>query len=296
MLSLRNLLIFQAVAQTGNFTKAAQQLFLTQSAVSHSIREMESYAGSVLFDRLPKGVQLTAGGRLFLEQIQPLLAACDALDKQIGHLEAQAPLKVVSSITIASFWLPRFLQEFAEKMPETPVQVQVVSAAQAVQTLQSGGADIAFVEGVRPQGPFLYRKFARYALQVVCSPDYPLPSRRLETSQLCTQKLLLREPGSAIRDVLDSQLRLLGYTAYPTWVSVNSTALAEAAKAGLGIAVLPQVLVERELDAHTLIALEVEGLHLENDMIAVWHREKYQTAPLRALLESIPQQHEDGEP
>lgn len=288
MLSLRNLLVFQAVAGTGSFTKAAQQLFITQSAVSHSIRELEACTGTVLFDRMAKGVRLTAGGRLFLEQVQPVLAACDSLEKRIGRLEAQAPLKVVSSITIASFWLPGILREFEKKASDTPVQVQVVSAAQAARILRSGGADIAFVEGVRPQGPFLYRQFARYPLQIVCAPGYPLPPGKLDASSLCAEKLLVREPGSAIRDALDSQLRLLGHTVHPAWESVNSTALAEAAKAGLGIAVLPRVLVERELAARTLLPLEVEGLQLENEMIAVWHRDTYKTAAFRRLLEAIP--------
>lgn len=102
--------------------------------------------------------------------------------------------------------------------------------------------------------------------------------------QFCAEKLLLRDKGSAIRDTLDSVLYLSGYTVYPTWTSVNSLALIEAAKAGFGITVLPDVLVQNALSNRELMPLSVDNLLLKNEMIAFWHRDKYLTAPLKALL------------
>ena len=118
MLTLRHLTIFKTVAETGNFTKAAQKLYITQSAVSHTIRELEEYTGTSLFDRLSRQVRLTAQGRLLLDEILPILASCDALEERIRHLEMQAPLRIVSSITIAAFWLPRILNQLKEKLPD----------------------------------------------------------------------------------------------------------------------------------------------------------------------------------
>lgn len=290
MISLRHWLIFRTVSETGNFTRAAEKLYLTQSAVSHAIRELEESVGAVLFDRLSKRVQLTAGGRLLLEEVTPLLAASEALERRLGHLERRAPLPVVSSITIASFWLPRILLEMRRQLPETPVHVEVAPAAEAVRVLQAGGAELALVEGVRPQGPFLCRRFAEYPLKVVCAPHYPAAGRRLSAEELCAEDLLLREAGSAIRDTLDSRLYLLGYTAHPVWVSVNSTALVEAAKAGLGITVLPDVLVEEALREGALVSLEVEELALKNDLLAVWHRDKYMSPALKTLLSCLPEE------
>lgn len=291
MLSLRHFQIFQAVALTNSFTKAAQKLFVTQSAISHAIRELEEDIGVLLFDRISKQIQITPAGKLLLEDVTPILASCNALEKKIRHMDMQAPIQIVSSITIAAFWLPHILKKVKEQIPNTPIYVNVVSAAEAIHLLKKGDADIACIEGTLPQEPFCSRQFDEYSLEIVCSPDYPVPSHNLNLEEFCSQNLLLREKGSAIRDVLDSQLYLLGYTAYPIWTSVNSTALIEAAKSDVGITVLPNVLVEKELDRNKLISLTVEHLSLKNALHVVWHKEKYLSSPLQLLLAEISNYH-----
>ena len=112
-MNLRHLLIFKTLVDTGSFTKAAKQLFITQSGVSHAIRELEQQTNAVLFDRLSKAIILTPAGKLLLEKVIPILSLYHDLEKQIDVLEMSAPLKVVSSITIATFWLPKILKQFA---------------------------------------------------------------------------------------------------------------------------------------------------------------------------------------
>ena len=159
MMTLRHLYIFKTVCETKNFTKAAQKLYITQSAVSHAIRELEEYAQTALFDRLSKRVQLTRSGELLLEEILPVLAACESLDSRIKSLEKQAPIHVVSSITIAIHWLPSILASFRKQWPDVTVQVEVVSAANALETLRSGKADLALLEGFVPPGAIFPRFF-----------------------------------------------------------------------------------------------------------------------------------------
>ncbi|MCV4231648.1 LysR family transcriptional regulator [Virgibacillus sp. LDC1] len=284
MMTLRHFEIFRAVAETGNFTRAAERLYITQSAVSHAIRELEEKAETALFDRLSKSVQLTKSGRLLLEEVTPILSSCEALDARISCLEKQAPLHIVSSITIAAFWLPKILKAFQKDWPDILIHVDVVSAANAIEILRNGKADIALIEGAAPQGPFTCIPFASYPLYVVCAPDYLITHNELTLQQFCSEKLLLREKGSAIRDTLDSVLYLSGHTAQPAWTSVNSLALIEAAKAGFGITILPDVLVSEQLLQGELISLSVQDLLLRNELLAVHHRDKYLTTPLRALL------------
>lgn len=286
-MTLRHLRIFKAIADTGSFTKAADVLYVTQPAVSHTIRELEEEAGTVLFDRLSKRVQLTANGRTLLEETLPILAACDKLEAHIGRLQDTAPIRIVSSITIATFKLPPLLKAFNESWPDIQVEVEVVSATNAIEILKNGKADLAMIEGAAPQGPFNSKIFGSYTLQVVCSPDYPLKAERLDIETLCTEKLLLREQGSAIRTVLDSALYVEGHTARPLWCSVNSLSLIEAAKAGLGITFMPEELVRRDIAQGLLRTIEVRGLSLKNDMIMTWHQDKYISQPLGRLMELL---------
>ena len=102
-------------------------------------------------------------------------------------------------------------------------------------------------------------------------------------------RLLLRQKGSAIRDTFDSAVLLSGLEPRPVWTSINSTALIEAAKAGLGITILPDLLVQSALEAGSLVELRVRDLSLHNDLNAVHRRDRYESAPLAALLRLIGQ-------
>lgn len=286
-MTLRHFRIFAMVAETNSFTKAAQKLYITQSAVSHAIRELEEECGTLLFDRLSKRIQLNQSGVLFLEEIRPILAAVDALQTHMPSLSFYAPIHIVTSITIATFLLPPLLAKFKEIYPSTSVYVEVVSAANALEILHMGKADLALVEGTHPVGPYHTHVFASYALKIVCSPSYPINKTTLSIEDFVNEKLLLREKGSAIRDTLDSALYLGGYTVYPLWTSVNSLSLIAATKAGLGITVLPDDLIQYDLVNQELIELTINDYSLKNDCILVTHQDKFINQSLQVLLSLI---------
>lgn len=283
-MTLRNLEIFQTVADMGNFRKAAEKLYITQSAVSHAVGDLENETGTKLFDRLGKRIQITRSGEKLLEEIAPILAACRSLESRLGHLESQASIKIVSSITIACFHLPDILKDFYESWPDITVITQVVSALAAVKELKEGNADLALIEGTMPVGPFESIILGSYHMKAVCSPEYLKEKKQLTPKELCRERLLFREPGSAVRDVTDSALYLAGLKAYPAWTSVNSSALIAAARAGLGITILPDMLVEEDLKKGSFIHVEIPGMDLKNNMIALWHREKHLSDPLKSFL------------
>lgn len=286
-MTLRHYEIFRCVAETGNFRRAAESLYITQSAVSHSVKELEERTGTRLFERLPKGVRITRSGELLLEEVRPILAASSSLESRLDCLEQKTPVYIVSSITIAIYHLPVLIKRLQNEIPDIKVQVEVVSAAAALEQLRIGKADIALIEGREPQGAFRSLEFAKYALEVVCAPGYPLPGTRLDIEEFCSEKLLLREEGSAIRDTLDGALLLEGRKAKPVWCSVNSSALLAAAREGLGITVLPDALVEEAVRLGDLIPLNVRGLKLTNKMLAVWHRDKYFNESLKKFVDLL---------
>lgn len=286
-MTLRHYEIFKTVAETGNFTKAARKLYISQSGVSHAIRELETQAGTSLFIRLPKSVQLTESGKLLLREVLPILASCESLNARISHLEENASIHIVSCITIATFWLPHILRNFQNQWPNTPVEVSIVSAVNTLAALDDGVADLALIEGALPPGPYECRNFGFYTMSAVCAPDFPLPGRPLSIQEFISRPLLLREKGSALRDTLDNTLYLHGYTAHPVITSVNSNALLASAKAGLGLAWLPDLLTEDARKHGEVISIPVDGLKLQNELSVLYPRGKYLTEPLKALLEMI---------
>lgn len=284
---LRHLEILEAIAQTGTFTGAAKKLYITQSAVSHAVAELEKQTGTALFERLPKGVALTRCGISLLEESRSILTACRNLDRRMNHLEENTPVNVVSSITIASFLLPGILSQLKTSCPELQITLHVASANTAIDILQSGKADIAFWEGIAPQGIFQTILLGSYGLCAACSPDFPLFKQPITLQQLCQYPLLLREQGSAIRDTLDHVLALANQKAVPVWESVNSFALIKAAEAGLGITVLPEKLLSDSLFFHKLRLVHLDGVEMKNQMLALYHKDRYITKPFQILLDTI---------
>lgn len=286
-MNIRYLEILEAVAETGTFTGAAKKLYITQSAVSHAIAELEMQAGTALFDRLPRGVCLTHCGETLLEEARHILSASRSLDRRISSLEVTTPVKIASSITIATFLLPEILSKIQKQMPSLQIHVRVASAAETLRALQRGIADIAFLEGVEPQGAFRCILLGSYKICAACSPDFPLAKQNLTPRELCTYPLLLREQGSAIRDTFDGMLSLENQKAYPVWESVNSFSLIKAAQAGLGITILPELLLVDSFREKKLSPVEITGQPMENKMLAVMHKEKYITHPLKTILDCL---------
>lgn len=286
-MNIRYLEILEAVAETGSFTKAAKKLFITQSAVSHAVAELEEETGTALFDRVPKGAALTACGRALLEESQNILIACRNLERRMPYLEEDTPLHIVSSITIAAFLLPEILTRFRRQYPQFRVFVKIASAETVIDVLRHGEADLAFWEAAAPEGDFAIVTLGSYRLSGVCAPDFALPDRSISMQQLCSYPLLLREQGSAIRDTFDRVLSLANLKAEPVWESTNSLALAKAAEAGLGIAVLPELLTAEAVAEGRLRTVELNTCGLENQMLALYQKNQYITKPLRLLIEMI---------
>ena len=284
---IRHLEILEAIAETGTFTGAAKKLFITQSAVSHAVAELEKQSGTALFERLPKGVALTGCGLSLLEESRNILTACRNLDRRIRHLEENTPVHIVSSITIASFLLPEILSELKTSFPQVPFSVRVASANSAIDILQHGNADIAFWEGTAPKGSFHTILLGSYKLCAACAPDFNLSASTVSPSQLCRYPLLLREQGSAIRDTFDNTLALANLEADPVWESVNSFALIKAAEAGLGITILPEKLLSDSLRLKKLRLINLDKIKMENQMLALFHKDKYITKSFQLLIEKL---------
>lgn len=287
-MNLRQLEVFRAVCEQGGFTRAAQSLYMTQPAVSHVIAELEKEAGCPLFDRISRRIYLTEAGRIFLEKARQILELHEELSAGFPALTGQAPLRIGSGITIANFHLPTILRRCRRLDGFPSVRVTVDQAGRIEEALLNSELDVALIEGVVRHPHLIRQPFSSYDMAAFCAPSHPLATRSpLSLDDLLTAELLLREPGSAIRDAFDSALLLRDRCAEPAWTSVNSPALAAAAREGLGVAVLPACLTEANVAAGRLVRLEVEGLTLRNQNQLVVHRDKTITPPLRLFMEAV---------
>lgn len=290
-MTIRHLYIYKTVCEELSFTKAARKLFMTQPAVSHVVADLEREAGTLLFDRRARRIFLNERGALLYEKAVRLLAMYESVEHELIGLEEKAALRVGSCITIANYWLPEVAARFRDRYGDMALQVEVDSAEKTMQRLERGEIDLALVEGSFYLDKFECIPFSSYAIIPVCSPacegtiyaeETPLTVERL--SRL---PLLLREKGSAVRDVVDGAFLQRELLAAPVWTSVNSQALLNAACAGLGVAFLPEMVAENLVKQGELVRLQVEELNLVNHNYIALHRNSYRTEMMETFASMV---------
>ncbi|AYW46563.1 LysR family transcriptional regulator [Tetragenococcus koreensis] len=287
-MNIRHLRIFKTVCEEESITKAAEKLFMTQPAVSKAIHELEDTLNISLFDRISRKIYLNETGKLFLPKVITLLDLYDNLEQDVQALETAATINIGSSITIANFILPQAIVVFERTHQKTPTKVIVANAKKIEEMVYNNELDLGLVEGVISNDELVNIPFSSYQLAVICSPEHPFAFKEMiDINHLTQERLLLREKGSAIRDVFDSALLLHNLRVSPEWTSINSQALIRAVKQNIGISVLPKILIEEEIAKGELVEIKVNHFELLNVNHIIFHKDKFQTNSFKALIESI---------
>lgn len=285
-MTIRQLRIFQTVCKEHSISKASNRLFMSQPAVSHVIHELEEELTFPLFDRLHKKIYLTEVGNIFLQKVNQVLLMYDDLETTSPYLDKFVPLTIGSGITIANFCLPPIMKEFETLYPHIPTHIEVKSAEAITNMLLLNQLDLGLIEGEVDNLSFCKIPFSSYHLTAFSSPLHPLAKEKhITLDNLIKEKLLLREKGSAIREAFDSILNVFNLTANPYWVSVNSSALIQAARFGLGITIMPDILVEREVKKEELIPLDIQELNLSNTSYIVYLKNKYVNSSMKYFID-----------
>ncbi|HHX69366.1 MAG TPA: LysR family transcriptional regulator [Gallicola sp.] len=287
-MNIRHLKIFKTVCEEESITKASEKLFITQPAVSNAINDLETYLGIYLFDRISRKIQLNETGKIFLAKTIKLLDLYDDLEQNAKEILGNAMIKIGSSITIATFILPVAIAEFEINFKNVPTRVVVDNASKIEKMVVNNEVDLGLIEGVVTNDNLENIPFSSYELLVICSSNHPFAKEKIiGINKLIKEKLLLREKGSAIRDVFDSALLLNGISVNPTWISVNSNVLVQAVKSNLGVSILPREKVEKELKDGEIAEVKVKGLELVSTNHIIYHKEKYQTYNMKKFIEII---------
>lgn len=294
-MKIRQLRIFKTVCEEGSITKAGEKLFMTQPAVSQTINDLEKDLNIQLFDRNARKIILNETGKLFLIKSEQLLKLYDELienarflEENATFLEENATLKIGSSITIANFILPLSLLEFEEACNQTPIKVSVDNARTIENMVIKNVVDIGLIEGVIHSQELINIPISSFKLSVICSSTHPFANcDSIEVETLVKERLLLREVGSAIRDVFDSALLLHDIKIFPIWTSVNSQELIQAVKNGLGISVLPRILVEKEIENNEIVEVKVNDFELINVNHVIFDKSKYRTKSFEKFIEIV---------
>jgi DNA-binding transcriptional LysR family regulator len=286
-LNLGRLRAFEAVTRVGSFTGAAQRLGVTPPAVSLQIRELERDCGVPLFHRVGRRVRLTPAGQTLEQYAQRIFAlAADAEQAlQESRRFAGGELRLVASGTSAAYYLPPVLTAFRHRYPAIRIHLAVENSQRVRERILSLEDDLG-VLGVETAHPDLvFESLAEDPLVVIMSPRHPLARRRqLSLAELGKEALILRERGSASRQLVERRLLRLGTGARPSMEIASNEVIKRAVEMGNGVSFMSAAIVRREVEAGLLRALPVRGERLVRNIYLVYHRERRQSPLINALL------------
>ncbi len=283
----RHFTIFVAVCKERSMTRAAAALYLTQPAVSQAIGELERYYGAKLFERHAKKLLLTDAGVTLLIYAKDILHLFN--DAQ-AHLHAKSflTLRVGANLTAGTAFIMDSLRQFYAEEPMVRVKVHISGSTTLQKLLADNDLDFALMEDAILDPHFMATPFYRDRLVVVASPKSPYAARKdLCFADIADENFLLWEQGAGVRDMFDHLLCLCSVRIDPLWESADTGVLVQAVQAGLGISILPDLLVRQQLRAGTLAELAVRDLPLERDLNLVHHRKKILSPVAVRFLEIV---------
>lgn len=259
--------VFRAVAKHSSFSRAAQELLLTQPAVTQQIKALEEQFGHPLFDRGGGRVSLTPGGAAllpFAEQIKALSEdAFAAVAKAYGQEAGE--LSLGASQTIAQYLLPNIIASFLQTHPKVRITARSGNTDQMLGALLSGEVNVALLEGPEQRTDVHIEPFMQDHMVLVVPSSHEWAGRRITLAQLQTQPLLAREFGSGSRRIVEQALADAGLKIRDLNIRMeldSTEGLLNGVEAGLGVTFVSRWAVRNQLALGTLKVARVEGLKL----------------------------------
>ncbi|MGE7646321.1 selenium metabolism-associated LysR family transcriptional regulator [Peribacillus frigoritolerans] len=255
--------VFVTVIEQKNFSRAGDILNLSQPGVSLHIRNLENELGTKLIYRSPKQVQITEPGKILYRHAKQMLNHYETAKREINEFNnvVSGRMKIGASFTIGEYYLPKVLAEFATQYPMVDIQIIISNSNDVIQGIRSNKLDIGLIEGETDYKDIDVMPFMNDEMIVVVPPDHPLSQMDLiEGNMLQNQTWVLREQGSGTRTYSDKLLSSLELNIKKTFIFTSIQGVKEAVMAGLGIALLSRLTVQKELKSN-----ELKTFHLKNE-------------------------------
>lgn len=263
-LTLRQIRVFERVARRLSFTRAAEELFLTQPAVSMQIKQFEDTVGLPLFERLGKKIYLTTAGEEMYRVCRTIIQHLDEAEQLIEELKGTegGALKISVASTVHYFAI-RLLAEFHRRYPKVHINLQVTNRQSLLRQLEHNEADIVLM-GLPPEDHDLVAEaFMENPLVVIAPSNHPLREKHpVHLADLRRETFLMRETGSGTRSSVERFFLDKGVPINSSMEMNTNEAIKQSVEVGLGLGIVSLHTVEQELESGRLVMLDVESFPL----------------------------------
>jgi len=287
-ITLRQLEIFIAVAETAQVTKASKKLFVTQSAVSMALAELENQLGGSLFDRHGRSLLLNARGRFLLPLAKDITCQVSNIETIMSERNdtLEGRIEVVASTTLGNYILPYLIGAFKRVHPNVLVNMLVYNTRYAEKLVFDNEMDVGFVEGPVGRDDIMWRPWFEDELIVLCGPTDPLAHNEVFDikKDLKGKKWIMRESGSGTAATISER-----FGKYMNDVNVvmemgHPEAVKRAVESGTGITCLSALSICREAENGWLKGLKIEGLDMKRQLRIIQRKDREVSDALAEFL------------
>ena len=247
-----------AVADTESFTKAAERLGVTQSAVSHSIRALETQLDSKLVERAGKRVALSQNGTILLRRFRAAVAQLEKAREDLALLKrwGQGRLRVGATHTLCTYLLPTVMQEFRQLYPRCEIHIESGDTSELIELLDQSEIDLVFGMGGREPAWTRFDGIFEDELVFIVSPDHPWAKQgNLEMEEVEKESFLVYARASETYRFLKSTFEEAGFRLRPSLSLGDMGAIKEMAKVGVGVGIVAPWVVQNEIKEGSLVAI-----------------------------------------
>jgi LysR family transcriptional regulator, low CO2-responsive transcriptional regulator len=287
-LTLRQLKVFEAVARNGSFTRAAEELHLTQPAVSMQVKQLEGSAGLPLFEQLGKKIYLTQAGQEMHHYCRSIAQQLDEVDRVMAEMKGVKRGRLAIAVaSTANYFAPRLLANFSQRFSKVSISLNVTNREGLLAHLDTNDIDLVIM-GQPPEGLDLVAEpFTENPLVVIAAPSHPLVKiERISLERLQQETFVVREQGSGTRTAMErffAEKKVL----LSTGMEMSSNeAIKQAVQAGLGLGIVSVHTLELELETRRLAILDVESFPILRHWYVV-HRQGKRLSPVAQLFKGF---------
>lgn len=288
-ITMRQLQVFEAVARHLSFTRAAEELHLTQPAVSMQVKQLQSMVDLPLFEQLGKKVHLTEAGKTVLKHSRIMMGQLNEIEKDVNCLRGveSGQLKICIASTVNCF-ATRLLSRFCERYKNVSISLDVINRQELIRRLEDNEPDLVLM-GQPPENlDVVARPFMDNPLIVISSPYHPMINRKgIPITEMADETFVIREPGSGTRTAMKRIFDQFGVVP-KTGIQLSSNeTVKQSVEAGLGLAVVSVHTVELELEAGRLVSLDVQHFPVIRKWYIAYRRGKQLSATARTFMNFV---------
>lgn len=263
---------FLDVCKTMNYTRTAENLNMTQPAVSQHIRGMEEFYGVKIFSYKNKKLELTNQGKYLKKHLETISHDVKYLQESVQKIKTRTKIKIGATLSIGEFYLPDRLSDFMNRNPKLDISLTIADTRELLFRLDSGDVDFILCEGYFDKNEYAYKLIKTEEMCIMCSAEYDIRNIK-ELKDLFEHPMLCRENGSGTREIFENYLHEYNYS-FENFISVSEFTSPHLIKKllldGMGISVLYKTVVEEEIQKKSLKIIKIPGFQVSHEFNAVW--------------------------